>query len=670
LLALFGVIEISIGVFGAFSLQVFEWVGVWTLRLPLAVTTAATVTVTVLPTLFMGATLPILTQYVVGHERNVGRSVGLLYFVNTSGSAVACFVCALWLMRATGMQNAVNVAAVINVSVGVSALYLAHSRGWKDNTPPPMERELETATRNSVSGHRQSYFVFAVIVAMLTGYVGLSYEVLWFRAFMIGTNRAPAFALILGTYLGGLAVGSFWVRLYCSIVLSKSQLLYLLCILILLSGGLGFSVLPISAQTATWGLGTFVSSMLLLVFAQTAIAGAAFPLLCHLGIRPDESAGVRVSGIYASNIFGSVGGTIFTGFILMDRISTAQISVLLTVVSALAAIAVAGMAQISRSLRIECIAGALSLAVTSLVAADAFFDHYYEKIIFRQEFDTGTQFAHVVENKSGVITVSVDGTVYGGGIYDGRVSVDLIDDKNFIIRPFSLALFHPSPREVLMIGLSTGAWAQVIANNPEIKRLTIVEINPGYLPLIRKYGAVAPILSNPKVEIVIDDGRRWMNRHPDRKFDVILQNSSWYFRPNITNLLSTEYLQLSSSHLKEGGVMMYNTNYSTRVMLTGCTMFPYGFRELNMLVVSHRPLLLNSERLRSMLERYEIDGRPVFDLSDPRHRRRLDEIVFELSHRMAGQGEVLETMETCENVRARSQALHLVTDDNMGEEWH
>jgi spermidine synthase len=56
-------------------------------------------------------------------------------------------------------------------------------------------------------------------------------------------------------------------------------------------------------------------------------------------------------------------------------------------------------------------------------------------------------------------------------MYDGIISVDL--DKGGLIRPLSLALYHPFPREVLMVGLGGGSWAQVIANNPEVKRLTI-----------------------------------------------------------------------------------------------------------------------------------------------------------------------------------------------------
>ncbi|MBZ5585763.1 MAG: hypothetical protein LAQ30_26930 [Acidobacteriia bacterium] len=103
-----------------------------------------------------------------------------------------------------------------------------------------------------------------------------------------------------------------------------------------------------------------------------------------------------------------------------------------------------------------------------------------------------------------------DGTVYGGAIYDGRFSVSLVDDRNIIARAYALSAFHPAPKDVLMIGLASGSWAQVVANHPQVEKLTLVEINPGYLNLIPHHPEVASLLHNPKVDIVIDDGRRWL----------------------------------------------------------------------------------------------------------------------------------------------------------------
>ena len=63
--------------------------------------------------------------------------------------------------------------------------------------------------------------------------------------------------------------------------------------------------------------------------------------------------------------------------------------------------------------------------------------------------------------------------VFGNGMYDGRFNTDLVHDSNGIVRPYALSLFHPAPRDVLMIGLATGSWAQVLANDPDVASLTV-----------------------------------------------------------------------------------------------------------------------------------------------------------------------------------------------------
>ena len=669
LLALFGLIEIVIGAFGAISLPVFQWAGARTLHLPATTVTAVTLALVIIPASLMGATLPILTQYFVQRAMNVGRSVGLLYSTNTLGSAVACFVSAFGLAHLLGMQNSILVAAAINVLVGAASLSLAYwRRGQSHAAPTYSVYEVPCA----FSPDRKSKILFACVVSMLAGYVSLSYELIWFRAFLIGTNQSQAFAMVLGAYLGGLAVGSWWVRRYVAAKPANTQLLYMLCVVILLSSMFGFAVLPLGARAASFGgWDAFVSITLFLIFGQTVISGMAFPLLCHVGFSADEKAGLHLSLVYVSNILGSTAGTLITGFILMDWISTAQISALLAALGAIAAAAVAGLVPISWSRKASIIAlGCIVLAISNPFIIKRLFDQYYERIIYKTAIGRAPPFADIVENKSGVVTVNTERVVFGNGMYDGMAYVDLIDDKNDLIRPFSLALYHPRPREVLMIGLGAGAWAQVIVNNPEVERLTVVEINPGYRSLIAKYPAVMTILSNPKLKIIVDDGRRWMNRHPDRKFDAIVQNTTFNFRPNATNVLSAEYLRLTASHLREGGVLMYNTTGSAGAQRTGCMIFPYALRELNIMVASNEPLQLDPRRLKAMLENYRIDGHLVFDLSNPIHRARLEEIMATVDSSASNQNGPKATMETCQSIKSRTQDAPLITDDNMGEEWH
>jgi len=170
------------------------------------------------------------------------------------------------------------------------------------------------------------------------------------------------------------------------------------------------------------------------------------------------------------------------------------------------------------------------------------------------------------------------------------------------------------------------------------------------------------------VEIVIDDGRRWLNRHPERKFDAIIGNTTWYFRPNATNLLSQEYLRLSASHLRPAGVIVYNTTGSARVQRTGCSLFP-GVRMLNTLVLSPTPIAFDPDRLRRTLSDYRIDGRLVLDVTVPEQRARLEEIVSALAPPPIGVPREDEMMESCGGILTRTERLATITDDNMGEEW-
>src|ERR1019366_6774879 len=117
----------------------------------------------------------------------------------------------------------------------------------------------------------------------------------------------------------------------------------------------------------------------------------------------------------------------------------------------------------------------------------------YERLLAKTEYRSDTRFADLVENRSGLIAVSQDGIVYGGGAYDGHFNIDLVDDTNGIFRAFAIAGMQARPTNVLVIGLSSGSWAQVLANNPAVKQMTVVEINPGYLPLIRKYPEVSSL---------------------------------------------------------------------------------------------------------------------------------------------------------------------------------
>ena len=118
----FGLVELGIGAFGLISLPLFAAVGALTAGAQGAATFALSFGLVLVPTLLMGATLPMLVAYAVRSSHNVGKSVGMLYFINTLGSAVASLLAGVWLLGAYGQAGSVQVAAGCNAVVGGSVL--------------------------------------------------------------------------------------------------------------------------------------------------------------------------------------------------------------------------------------------------------------------------------------------------------------------------------------------------------------------------------------------------------------------------------------------------------------------------------------------------------------------------------------------------------------------
>lgn len=669
LLVIFGVIELGIAGIGFFSLSAIHSIGEATLSLPGSATAAISLLLLLIPTLLMGATLPILSDYLVRIVANVGRSIGLLYFVNTLGSSVACFLVGIWIMRSFGMQGAVGLAAAVNAMIGVAAIVLALlQRDFKSSEREPPIREFR-AIPAVLSPSEKLRWRVALALAFATGYLALGYEIIWFRLFSQATGgRAGAFAFMLGAYLFGIAFGSLLGRRLCDgDAAGADRLLPPIAILALLSSILGMVVIPLIGISLAVGLGASATAPILIAL-HASLSGATFPLIGHYGISPGAQIGSRVSMIYLANILGSACGSLLTGFVLMDRMGLAAVVATLGGGGSLIALGIAALRP-GATRRAAWTAAALATIAAIVLSREPLYRSVYERLQFAGNAGDNPPFTHVVENRSGVITVTPDRVVFGSGAYDGRISVDIVDDRNGILRALLYAFYHPSPRDVLVIGMSTGAWAQAVASDARVERIDIVEINPGYVDLAAAYPEVSSLLQNPKVTIHIDDGRRWLAKNRERKYDVILQNTTWNWRSNASNLLSIEYHALVHQNLKPGGLFQLNTTTSQRANRTGCLASPDGELIDSFLTLSNAPLKPDAERLRSTLANLSIDGRRLLDLAVPSHAKRLDEIIRVVTETGGMFPNFGVPPTRCQEVLSRTARLAPITDDNMGEEW-
>jgi spermidine synthase len=672
MVVLFALAELGTAAFGVQSLRLFGWVGELTALSSPWVTALSAFSLILIPTLLMGATLPLLVEHLVRSSQNVGTSVGGLYFANTLGSGVACFMAADVLMRLLGQSGSIRLAAAVNALVAVSAL--AYSFRFKDAMgvipcPSPL---MEPSVHERPDPRLP--FLLSLGCAGFCGFVALAYEIIWYRLLTFATgDTARGFGCLLGSYLLGLALGSRLIERFSERRRIRRSAVLILGGLIFSSAIVGFAVGPaialsvrlLSPFSASKMTAPVYMSILLSICLGALLFGAIFPLIAHVSVDPACRPGSRLSFLYAANIAGSTLGSFVVGFILMDYFSIFSISLLLLVGGVLCAAAVLTASDKStRGLKL----GAVGVTAASLLVLGSrpLLNTIYERLLFKNQYPK-VHFQQIIEDRSGTIGVTPNGAVFGGGVYDGRINVDLMHDVNMVVRPYALSAFHASPRRVLMIGLGSGSWAQIVTNHPQLEELTVVEINPGYLKLIPQYAPVASLLGNPKVDVLIDDGRRWLLRHPRQRFDAIVMNTTFHWRNHASNLLSVDFLQMARQHLNSGGVLFYNATGSEDVMATGLEVFPYALRFLNCLAVSDSPIEFDRVRWKTVLLSYVIDGKHVVDSRDPAQMTRLDEIV-NIAEDATGRQSF--SIETDAHLRQRLTKRSIITDDNMGEEWH
>lgn len=408
----------------------------------------------------------------------------------------------------------------------------------------------------------------AIAVSFLAGATSLAQETIWIRVLSFTGNNSPqTISIVLAVFLLGIVSGSLLGKQFCSHSGEHGYLWKKASLALVLSGFI--DILAPVLLSMMDNIILMPLAMLLFVFLTSSTKAVLFPIVHHIGSRMnDGSIGRSVSRIYFANILGATVTPILIGFWLLDH---------------------AGSIQTMQTVGLVCVVlglwidwpGAKAWSVAILITVATLLVIPESNLI--RKIATGSDVTSIpvlIENRHGIIHTTHnpekgDG-VFGGNLYDGRINVDPFLNSNGITRAYLLAALHPSPKRILEIGLSGGAWARVVSAIPGVERMDIVEINPGYLQLIEHYPTVRPILSDPRIHIHIDDGRRWLRRYDGPRFDIIVINNTYHWRAFATNMLSREFMQIVKTHLAPNGIYAFNTTGSMDALSTASEIFPYA----------------------------------------------------------------------------------------------
>ena len=445
------------------------------------------------------------------------------------------------------------------------------------------------------------------LLSALTGFLSLSQEIIWIRILMYATGGIPqVFAYVLGFFLIGIAVGSWWskrqiedginINLISKLFFTSSIIFY------------------ISTAIISYFYSFFSGiTICLLIILPTTFSGAIFPIITHFSAK-SENTGQYTSWIYFFNIIGSVLGSGITGFYLLEYYSLTDIVLFLLISGLIVSASIKLFNFESKNYNYS-----LAISILALIIFyfnDNIFENYFEKIHFKHNYSEEVNYKHLNENRSGIISTLFDhdincDIIYGGGVYDSCFNIKP-DGPNAIDRIYAIVKLHKAPKKILIIGLSSGSWVRALSYSKNIEKIDVIEINHGYLDLIKQYSEHSKIFKDPRISIYIDDGRRWLTRSKE-KYDFILMNTTFHWRSYISNLVSSEFLSIIKNHLKNDGVVYYNTTGSQDIIYTAANNFKHVTTYSNFVAASDSPIKIDSIFAENFASSFKNNGEDVLN---------------------------------------------------------
>ena len=530
--------------------------------------------VLIVPTVLMGGTVPAMARYLVAARESVGWNVGLLYALNTAGAVAGCVLAGFVLLPALGMSHTIFIAAGVNIGIG--AVLLMSRAG----TPPRTASQPSPMT----SGDAPNVLVrLAVWTFAISGFTALAYEVAWTRVMVILVhNTTYAFSAMLGVFLAGIALGDLLLVPFYDRI--RRPLLWLGVVEMAI--GLSVAVAAVSYTRSQFpaqdpkivraqerlsaihrapapvappkrdfgvGVATWRDAVMLMLrraglvlLPGALLFGMTFPLVARVVVVEMGSLGRALGDAYAANTFGAIAGSLAGGFLLIPWCGVRNtLLVLATVNVALGGVCAAAAVRARWRPAVAALALAAAAVPWATVPARIFAEALETgplRLIYYREGITDTTGVWEGANGSRIVT-------YG----DLRGTAGTETDLANRIQGHLAHLLHPRPTRSLQIGFGVGNTLAAAALHPEVERLDCAELSPHVRETAPYFWTNAHVLENPKVRLIVDDGRNYLLRTSDR-YDVITLEPPDIFTAGVVNLYTEDFYRIAARALADDGL--------------------------------------------------------------------------------------------------------------------
>ncbi len=496
----------------------------------------------------MGATIPVAMFAIRSNPRyESGRSFSYLYLANVVG-AVAGACAAPVLIELYGFHGTLRTGAILNGLIFVSAIgrefrgpgeHVAHAR--RDAGVVPAATPANAIDNNKA----------ALWLLFTTGLATMGMEVIWIRLFTFYIGPVVySFAMILAAYLTATFLGSTVYRVWSRRQMRRENRLWWISLAF-------FGLLPLLTADSRVAMDSNLR-VFLGIAPFAGIIGFLTPMLVDRWSGGDPD---RAGRAYAVNVIGCIAGPLVAGFFLLPLFGE-HVSMLLLVLPWI------GMAMFGT--RKEQPAWQVATAAVLLIAAITVFS-------FTKDYES--LYGDGITLRDSTATVIATGHGMEKLLLVNGIGMTVLTPITKMMAHFTATHLPAAPRNALVIcfGMGTTFRSSMSWGIP----VTVVELVPSVPKLFHYFHADSEeLLASPRAHIVVDDGRRFLDRSAE-KFDMVIIDPPPPIEAAGSSLLYTrEFYTLVSQHLAPGGILqqwLYSGDGTDRASATRALteVFPY-----------------------------------------------------------------------------------------------
>lgn len=421
--------------------------------------------------------------------------------------------------------------------------------------PQPAE---EGARLPVAAGLGRGFVLASVFMCAACGLV-YELELVALASYLVGDSVTQA-SVVLSVMVFAMGVGSLLAkRLRCC---AAAGFGYIEALLALVGGG---SAMALYASFAWFG-----EARIALVVASLAIGvliGAEMPLLMTLIQRiREQDPGSALADLFAADYVGALVGGLTFPFLLLPLFGQLTGGLLTGVVNAFAGgIIVLWLFRRDLSARaLGCLLATNGAVLALLVVGTAFVGDF-ERAARQAVYGGEVRVAERTGVQELVLTGGEERKEWRRAgelrfFLDGRLSVRGSDEREYheaLVRP---AMEKGRRARVLVLGGGDGLAAREVLRYPEVRAVTVVELDPGVVRLAREDPGLRALnggaLDDPRVRVEAGDAFDWLRERVNagaEPFDVILSGLPDPGMSESTKLYSQEFYGLTARSLADGG---------------------------------------------------------------------------------------------------------------------